>query len=275
MNRIISEVVSVTPGLAAAWLADKAPNRRVRKRVVERYANDMRDNRWRLTHQGIAFDETGALIDGQHRLAAIVRADVPIQMLVVRGVSRETQIDMDQHAKRGADDALTLAGHNVTKTTVAIARGIWGRGAHSGLDMTIETLAVFISDHREAIDFASPLVDRKIRGVSQAVVAAAVARAYYHVDRDRLSSFVDVLCTGTQGDPPAEDSAAILLRNLLILSSTPGRTTGGNANKRRSIFLKTVRAIEIFCSRKAISMLYAASADRFMLPSEVAAAEGA
>jgi len=265
---ITSETVSITPGLAAAWLADKAPNRRLRKRVVDRYANDMSQGRWRLTHQGIALDETGALIDGQHRLAAIVRSGVTVQMLVVRGVPRESQLDMDQHAKRGADDALSLAGFNADKTTVAIARSIYHSARHHKTDLSIEQLAAFITEHRAAIEFARPLVDRKVRGVSQSLVASAVARAFYHEDHERLTNFMDVLITGVQGDPPENDSAAVLLRNLLLLTQLAGGTNGSNANRRAAVYMKTVRAIELFCARKPIDKLYAASADRYLLPED-------
>ena len=263
MKRIVSEVLAIAPQLAESWLAGKAPNRRLRKRVVERYANDMRAGQWRMTHQGIAFDETGALIDGQHRLAAIVRANMTVEMLVVRGIPRESQLDMDQHAKRGADDALTLAGFNADKTTVSIARGLFHAARHTKTDLSIEELAQFITRHRSAIDFARQLVDRKVRGVS------AVARAFYHEDKARLANFICVLITGVQGDPPRDDSSAILLRNLLLLTHASGGMNGSNANRRVALYMKTIRAIELFCARKPVDKLYAASADGYLLPEEM------
>jgi hypothetical protein len=42
----------------------------------------MTSGHWRQTHQGIAFDEKGKLIDGQHRLAAIMMANKTISMPV-------------------------------------------------------------------------------------------------------------------------------------------------------------------------------------------------
>jgi hypothetical protein len=35
-----------------------------------------------VTHQGIAFDTQGVLVDGQHRLAAIIEADRPVELTV-------------------------------------------------------------------------------------------------------------------------------------------------------------------------------------------------
>lgn len=54
--------------------------------TVEDYARTMRAGQWMLTHQGIAIDDKGELIDGVQRLLAIERAGVPVRLLVTRGV---------------------------------------------------------------------------------------------------------------------------------------------------------------------------------------------
>jgi hypothetical protein len=66
-----------TGGRLLAWDLFLAP---LSKRTVRDFAEAMRRGDWRLTHQGIAFDASGALVDGQHRLAAIVEADVPVEI---------------------------------------------------------------------------------------------------------------------------------------------------------------------------------------------------
>jgi hypothetical protein len=57
----------------------------------------MKRGYWALNHQPIAFDEEGNLLDGQHRLAAIVRSGKTIRMLVARNVPREFGSDGDKH----------------------------------------------------------------------------------------------------------------------------------------------------------------------------------
>ena len=61
---------------------------------------------WQLTHQGIAFDTTGRLIDGQHRLHAIIEAGVPVQILVTRGCSASSFSILDRGANRRPSDIL-------------------------------------------------------------------------------------------------------------------------------------------------------------------------
>jgi hypothetical protein len=61
-------------------------NRKVNSLTVNRYANDMRQGHWMVTNQGIGFDAVGNLLDGRHRLWAVVKAGVPVDMLTFRGL---------------------------------------------------------------------------------------------------------------------------------------------------------------------------------------------
>lgn len=79
---MFTEIITITPEMAKEWLASNIKNNRPIKRAKE-YAEDMKAGKWRLTHQGIAFNEEGTLIDGQNRLTAIVMAGIPITMSVV------------------------------------------------------------------------------------------------------------------------------------------------------------------------------------------------
>ena len=75
----------VNPALASTFLAESKGNRRVKPNTVDSYARDMANGDWLTNHQGIAFDEAGALIDGHHRLLAMVQAKATLTLLVSRG----------------------------------------------------------------------------------------------------------------------------------------------------------------------------------------------
>jgi hypothetical protein len=107
----------ITPEMAKKILSSaNTNNRKLQQRKVETYARDMRAGAFITTHQGIAFDENEVLLDGQHRLAAIVLCGKPIQMLVTRGLPKSTRvkgtIDMptwdviDKGLRRGDGEAL-------------------------------------------------------------------------------------------------------------------------------------------------------------------------
>src|SRR5438046_2404287 len=56
---------------AEQWLAANTANRPLSRSTVRGFADAMRSGEWLVTHQGVAFDTDGVLVDGQHRLAAI------------------------------------------------------------------------------------------------------------------------------------------------------------------------------------------------------------
>ena len=85
-----TKVVTVTPEMAREWLTkNMSSNRPVLRSTVHGYARMMRTGGWKLTHQGIAFDQNGELIDGQHRLHAVIEANVPVEMNVTYDVERK------------------------------------------------------------------------------------------------------------------------------------------------------------------------------------------
>lgn len=77
--------------MAEEWLSTaNVKNRKLRVRTVDAFAADMRRGKWHTTHQGIAFDEAGNLLDGQHRLAAIVKSGCTIEILVTTGIPKSS-----------------------------------------------------------------------------------------------------------------------------------------------------------------------------------------
>lgn len=88
MNNIDVRVETITPEIAKTYLTRNVNNRKPSNKTVSIYAREMKMGKWQLTHQGLAFDENGDLLDGQHRLWAVVEADVPVQMIVSRITDR-------------------------------------------------------------------------------------------------------------------------------------------------------------------------------------------
>jgi hypothetical protein len=113
---------TVTPEMAEAWLGRNRRNRNVRTSLVTRYARDMANGEWLYTGEAIKFSEEGNLIDGQHRLHAVIEADCPIEMEVIRDLPQATQDIMDTGLKRTHADMLALHGYSSTNNLAAAAR---------------------------------------------------------------------------------------------------------------------------------------------------------
>ncbi|WP_203182415.1 hypothetical protein [Streptomyces pratensis] len=109
-GRIASRVVKVTPEIAKIFLSRTSVNRRLDMGQVRSLTDTILRGEWKLTHQGIAFDAVGALLDGQHRLHAIIEAQTPVEMLVFDGLPREVFPVLDTGKRRSAADTLLSTG---------------------------------------------------------------------------------------------------------------------------------------------------------------------
>lgn len=98
--------VEVTPEQARIWLQSNLNNRRIRENHLNRLIHDMNSDRYLITHQGVAFDTDGRLLDGQHRLLAIARSGKAQMLLVTTGLPAHAQTQVDGGAKRAASDFL-------------------------------------------------------------------------------------------------------------------------------------------------------------------------
>ncbi|MFI9463974.1 hypothetical protein [Streptomyces xiamenensis] len=103
----------ITPDMARDILDRETPNRPVDLGQVALMAAAILRGDWQVTHQGIALDgsiETGLLVDGQHRLKAIVKAGVAVPILVFENVPRKTFSVLDTGKRRSGADVLSLDG---------------------------------------------------------------------------------------------------------------------------------------------------------------------
>jgi hypothetical protein len=87
----------------------------------------MRQGQWKLTHQGIAFGTSGRLLDGQHRLAAIIDSQTSQYMLVFVDCPEDGFANFDRGAQRSVADVLAKDPRMVTiaatMVRLTIARG--------------------------------------------------------------------------------------------------------------------------------------------------------
>jgi hypothetical protein len=118
-------VIDVTPNLAREWLRTNTHNRKLRDRAVADYARDMTAGHWTLNGESIKFATDGTVLDGQHRLRAVIDADTTVQMLVVIGLDPAAQETMDTGRKRTTGDVMGLRGEANAHTLAAILRRVW------------------------------------------------------------------------------------------------------------------------------------------------------
>ena len=107
-NNIVAEVVRLTPAMATSWLRANKINRPIRKRHMNFLAGEISAGNWQVNGQAIVIAENENVLDGQHRLLAIIEAGTAIETLVVYGISEKAFATIDTGAVRTGADALCL-----------------------------------------------------------------------------------------------------------------------------------------------------------------------
>lgn len=104
-----TEIVTVTPAKAEQWLERNNMNRPLRAAVVKGLVGAIQRGEWKLSHQGIAFGKSGRLLDGQHRLHAVIESGIAVPMMVTTDAADETFSVLDIGAKRSIADTLGIS----------------------------------------------------------------------------------------------------------------------------------------------------------------------
>ena len=131
------QVMTITPSAAKAFLECNTDNRNKRGWWVNGLANMIKRGEWIPTHQGIAFAKSGKLIDGQHRLEAIVEANIPVEMLVVTDVRDDAYKVLDNGIKRTMAD-LTGMHMRTAEVCRVLARLAYGGDTVNSADQILE-----------------------------------------------------------------------------------------------------------------------------------------
>lgn len=198
-----SKIVTITPDMAKAMLEkNMKSNRRLNHQTVKRYARIMKAGGWNLTHQGIAFDDKGELIDGQHRLQAIVMANVPITMMVTYGVEHRDgdAFTIDTGTKRTTQNIIQISGitdevyKNMSNYVSAYMR--MKIKTNSSMPEAAEIIG-YIDRHYDDVAVIASIIGRGSTGSSGAklhtIVGVAIISAYYRGEsEDALRRFVQV-----------------------------------------------------------------------------------
>lgn len=106
--------IRITPQKAEEMLATMGPNRSLKQARVSALVADMIDDRWQDNGETIKLAKNGKLIDGQHRLEAIIRSGKALPMLVAHNVPSVAMVTIDTGAIRSFGDHLQIVGTSRT-----------------------------------------------------------------------------------------------------------------------------------------------------------------
>lgn len=218
-----TSIETVTPAQAAKWLEPSVnrDNRAVRQKHVEMLAQQIIDGKWQVTHQGIAFGKDGRLLDGQHRLAAIVSAGKAVQMQVTRGLEDEVFNVTDCGLTRTHFDRIHLVDDPIGNRTICTAINTYLKSTtHRGSSPPISKIedAFLAYDGRMTDSWLWIGREWRVRDkLSRAGVLASLA-VYHFINPAKATEFADGYRTGAN----LPSGSAILALQRAVMNN-PGR----------------------------------------------------
>jgi hypothetical protein len=176
-------VESITPERAEEYLAANRGNRNIVQAHVAAMARDIANGRWMFNAQPICFSRSGRLLNGQHRLSAVLEAGQPIEVMVMRGLPEEAFETYDKQAKKApvADEMFDDFGDKALVSATAVL--LWRREMKPAGQANAMPTA---SEVREVIQTHPELM--RLRGFARKMVrygrSSALAYAAYRIMRD-------------------------------------------------------------------------------------------
>lgn len=238
-EKITAKVETITPDIAKTMLGENVNNRRISHDNVNMFAREMRNGEWRFNGEAIKSSKDGRLLDGQHRLLAVIAADKPLTTLVIRGLEDETQQTMDSGKTRTLGDVLTLRGEKNSTQLASLAR------------------AVYLAD----VLAASRAFRSQSGDMLTSSMFASLWWTFAHIDTDAANRFFMSLASGA--NLQADDPILILCNTLMSQPHKAGRSARDN---RVRIAALTIKAWNKWRKGKPLRQLKFSAGESFPTP---------
>jgi hypothetical protein len=232
----------VTPSRAKELLEANINNRRVKVDVLNRYAQDILAGRWKEdTGEVIKVSKSGIILDGQHRLYAIVKANSPIFLHIAYGIDDTVSDVLDTGSGRNASDVFKLNGivndsviPGIIQNYNRIKTEHFGNGSKGYMLTNAQILNKYYENDalwQEVFRKSQCWYNAFAKILSRSVIGGFYCR-FREIDPELAEQFMEELCTGIN----VSNDTIRLLKNKLIQDKI--------SNKKLSSTLKTIFIIK-------------------------------
>lgn len=209
----------LTPEVARELLAENGHNRNLRPARVVQLAEAMRRGEWVLNGETVKIAEDGTLLDGQHRLKAVLDSGVSIESLVMRDLPVEVQDTVDTGRRRRLADQLAIEGHTDSHALAAALNMLHrfrnnGRVDYSHAGAPSPQQAVALIECEPEIRDSLREARRVTKQTGGPIgIFAALHHLFNEVDPEATKDFFDRLADGAE---LAKDDPVLHLRAQLM-----------------------------------------------------------
>lgn len=244
--------VKINPKLAKAMLKHNENNRAVRASILEKLETNMTQGTFEITHQGISFKKDGTLMDGQHRLTAIVETNATVIMPVAVGMN--SSLHIDQGAKRSESDTIRLENTDLkwVDSRVMALVNLYAAEFPALHLITTEDKTAFIRAFEDSIHFAFSACSKSQNIRSAAVLTAFACAHSAGADAAKLTDAGRALVTGMVplDNVDLHINTMFALRNWLL-----NLKMNNGASKNHFMFYATAQTIKNYLDGKNIKKI--------------------
>lgn len=202
----------VTPEIAKQMLTSIRNDRPLSKNTLLNYTEIMRRGEWKFNGDPVRLNSDGELIDGQHRLHAIVNSGKAQRMLVIHGLDNTVFDTIDVGKKRSSADLLNIAGYKNVNVLAATARALiiyesgvyWASEAAKNLDYnpTGKQIVAYVGNNPDVADCTRQM-QAQYHSAVRIVAPSAAGMAYTLASRVSQTK-ADAFLAGVAGMEPTE-----------------------------------------------------------------------
>lgn len=245
----------ITPELARKYLERNTDNYRILQiKRVEQYAQEMISGNWERNGESIKFNKDGKLVDGQHRLHAVIKANIPVKIYVTRDIDNSVVL-FDSGYNRSTKQIIDRLGYTIDNSVIAAARIIMC--GTSGKVSPKMKLTNYILEHYDLFDRAKKICNtcdtsnRTALGKTSSCIA--VVYSYLREQRinvESLMEFFRAFNTGNVIGCQHDVSPALVASRQIIRIKTNGSV---DIIQRMNV---VKQAIDDFIAQKSRVKLY-------------------
>ena len=211
-----ARLVTVTPAIAEAWLTRNKKNRPINRRVLNEYKRQIEEGKWKINGETIIFDQNGWMINGQHRLNAILETGHSIDCYVIFDVDSGSFATLDSGSKRKTAQVFSLSGEQNCVALSAAIGVAWKFDRKLDPWLSIRPTATEAAYWLEENPSIRESVEICIQNTGSLGYGAVLAGFHFiasKLDRDAADGFIRSLGSGANLD---EGNPILLLRNRLM-----------------------------------------------------------
>jgi hypothetical protein len=249
--------VMITPDMAQDMLESNTSNRPIKRNHLSFLVREIEAGRWKKNGDPIRIGNDGSLVDGQHRLLAVVQSGIPIATLLITDLDPDVFDTIDSGACRSHGDTLSVAGEkngrNLAAALIVADELLAGKTEFTRTKKTSNAEILGMMDKHSEIK-QSMYWGKPIGKYAPFSISVALHYLFHKANPAKADAFFEAIHTGLGLE---FDSPVYLLRQRLIDNAT----AKGKMTRRYmvALFIKAWNAYS--CSRKLKNLRFRETGD--------------